>query len=94
MIENVATFDYRTQEEVLTVVKYATSVLSTSGIQIVEILSPSHLSSQLRTTVQQPQTTESADAVRKMIPLLFALLTVHILEGRATHTFSNPVEIG
>ncbi|KAJ3559315.1 hypothetical protein NM688_g422 [Phlebia brevispora] len=47
MAENFASFDYKTQEEVLTVLKYLTSVLSTTGSQIVELLSPSHLLTQL-----------------------------------------------
>ena len=47
MAENFASFDYRTQEEVLTVLKYLTSVLSTTGMQLVELVSPSHLLKQL-----------------------------------------------
>lgn len=52
MAENFAAFDYKTQEEVLTVLKYLTSVLSTSGMQLVEILSPAHLLKQLHEPVQ------------------------------------------
>lgn len=48
MAENFATFDYKTQEEVFTVIKHLTSILSTAGMQLVEILSPSNLLSQLR----------------------------------------------
>ena len=47
MAENFASFDYRTQEEVLTVLKHLTSMLSTTGMQLVEALSPSHLLKQL-----------------------------------------------
>ena len=47
MAENFAAFDYKTQEEVLTVIKYLTAVLSTTGMQIVEVFSPSHLLAQL-----------------------------------------------
>ncbi|KAI0088475.1 hypothetical protein BDY19DRAFT_165528 [Irpex rosettiformis] len=47
MAENFASFDYRTQEEVLTVLKYQTSVLSTTGMQLVEAVCPSHLLKQL-----------------------------------------------
>lgn len=54
MTENFAAFDYRTQEEVLTVIKYLTSVLSTTGMQLVESLSPSHLLSQLHGAPQLP----------------------------------------
>lgn len=54
MAENFATFDYRTQEEVLTVLKYLTSVLSTTGMQLVEAVSPSHLLKQLHEAPQVP----------------------------------------
>ena len=47
MAENFASFDYKTQEEVLTVLKYLTSILSTTGSQLVESFSPSHLLTQL-----------------------------------------------
>ena len=43
MAENFATFEYKTQEEVLTVIKFLTNILSTTGMQVLEILSPSHL---------------------------------------------------
>jgi cohesin loading factor subunit SCC2 len=48
MVENFSSFEYKTQEEVFTVIKYLTSVLSTAGMQLVEVLSPSHLLSQIR----------------------------------------------
>ena len=47
MSENFASFEYKTQEEALTVIKSLTSVLSTEGMQLMEILSPSHLLAQL-----------------------------------------------
>jgi len=47
MAENFSAFDYKTQEEVFIVIKHFTSILSTSGMQLVEILSPSHLLGQL-----------------------------------------------
>lgn len=47
MAENFAMLEYKTQEEVMTVVKYLTSFLSTTGVQILEVLSPSHLLTQL-----------------------------------------------
>jgi cohesin loading factor subunit SCC2 len=47
MAENFSAFDYKTQEEVFLVIKYLTSVLSTSGMQLVEVLSPSNLLGQL-----------------------------------------------
>ena len=48
MAENVAALEYKTQEEVLTVIKHLTAVLSTSGMQLVEHISPGHLLKQLR----------------------------------------------
>ncbi|KZP26313.1 hypothetical protein FIBSPDRAFT_1040859 [Athelia psychrophila] len=48
MAENFAAFDFKTQEEVFTVIKYLTSVLSTAGMQLVELLSPANLLNQLR----------------------------------------------
>lgn len=50
MAENFATLDYRTQEEVITVIKHLTSVLSTAGMQVIDLLSPSHLLAQLHDT--------------------------------------------
>ncbi|KXN83113.1 Protein rad9 [Leucoagaricus sp. SymC.cos] len=47
MAENFAAFDYKTQEEVITVIKFLTMVLSTTGMQLLEIVSPSHLLKQL-----------------------------------------------
>ena len=52
MAENFATFDYKTQEEVFTVIKSLTSVLSTTGMQLLEIISPSHLLATLHGTSQ------------------------------------------
>jgi hypothetical protein len=49
MAENFATFEYKTLEEVLTVIKYLTNILSTTGMQILEIVSPSHLLTHLHT---------------------------------------------
>ncbi|KAF8158512.1 hypothetical protein B0H34DRAFT_797892 [Crassisporium funariophilum] len=58
MAENFATFDYKTLEEVFTVIKYLTSVLSTTGMQLLEIISPSHLLTHLhemsRSAVAEP----------------------------------------
>ncbi|RDB15317.1 Protein rad9 [Hypsizygus marmoreus] len=47
MAENFAAFDYKTQEEVFTVIKYLTTVLSTTGVQLLETVSPAHLLSHL-----------------------------------------------
>jgi len=53
MAENFASFDYKTQEEVITVIKYLTTVLSTTGTQLLETISPSHLLAQLH-SISQP----------------------------------------
>jgi cohesin loading factor subunit SCC2 len=50
MAENFSAFDYKTQEEVFTVVKYLTTVLSTTGTQLLETISPSHLLTHLHST--------------------------------------------
>lgn len=50
MAENFAAFDYKTQEEVFTVIKYLTTVLSTTGLHLLEMLSPSHLLSNLHSS--------------------------------------------
>lgn len=47
MAENVSALDYKTQEEVLTVLRHLIKVLSTIGSQLVEAVSPSNLLSQL-----------------------------------------------
>ncbi|KAG8214779.1 hypothetical protein J3R82DRAFT_9915 [Butyriboletus roseoflavus] len=53
MAENFATLDYKTQEEILTVIKHLTSILSTSGMQLIEVVSPSNLLAQLHEPQQQ-----------------------------------------
>ncbi|EJD50599.1 hypothetical protein AURDEDRAFT_182486 [Auricularia subglabra TFB-10046 SS5] len=47
MAENLATLDYKTLEEVLTIIRHLTSVLSVAGMQLVEVISPSNLLRQL-----------------------------------------------
>ena len=47
MADNLACFEYKLQEDVLTVAKYLTSVLSTFGTQLIETVAPAHLLSQL-----------------------------------------------
>ena len=47
MADNLACFEYKVQEDVLTVAKHLTSVLSTSGAQLIETVSPAHLLTQL-----------------------------------------------
>ncbi|KAJ4497024.1 hypothetical protein C8R41DRAFT_824439 [Lentinula lateritia] len=59
MGENFAAFEYKTQEEVLTVIKFLTTVLSTTGLHILEVLSPSHLLSELHTSPLTAQSIET-----------------------------------
>ncbi|KAJ7600473.1 hypothetical protein C8J56DRAFT_910344 [Mycena floridula] len=48
MAENFSAFEYKTQEEVFTVVNHLTEILSTTGVALLETISPSHLLSHLR----------------------------------------------
>ncbi|KAF7357525.1 Sister chromatid cohesion protein [Mycena sanguinolenta] len=48
MAENFSAFEYKTQEEVVTVIKELTVVLSVDGTRLLELISPSHLLSHLR----------------------------------------------
>ncbi|KAJ6466251.1 hypothetical protein C8R45DRAFT_1021008 [Mycena sanguinolenta] len=50
MAENFSAFEYKTQEEVVTVIKELTVVLSVDGTRLLELVSPSHLLSHLRPT--------------------------------------------
>ena len=43
MAENVSAFDYKTQEETLTVIRHLTSVLSVVGMALVETIAPTTL---------------------------------------------------
>ena len=47
MADNLASFEYKLQEDVLTVTRNLTSVLSTSGAQLVETVAPAQLLTQL-----------------------------------------------
>lgn len=47
MADNLACFEYKLQEDVLTVTKHLTSLLSTSGAQLVETVAPAQLLTQL-----------------------------------------------
>ena len=69
MTENFAAFEYKTQEELLTVIKSLTSVLSTSGMQLVEILSPSHLLTQLHGPTHQTPSIPPSQNVRSDAPM-------------------------
>ncbi|KAF9457433.1 hypothetical protein BDZ94DRAFT_1326256 [Collybia nuda] len=66
MAENFSAFDYKTQEEVFTVIKYLTTVLSTTGTQLLEIISPSHLLTHLYpTTNKQSVSADAMDVVEE-----------------------------
>ena len=65
MAENFATLDYKTHEEALTVIKHLTSILSTSGMQLVEVVSPSNLLVQLHEPQQQSIPNGTHVAVRR-----------------------------
>ena len=68
MAENFAAFDYKTQEEVLLVIKSLTNVLSTAGMQCVEALSPGNLLAQLQGRPSQP--TRLAQPSPASLPIL------------------------
>jgi cohesin loading factor subunit SCC2 len=59
MAENFAAFEYKTQEEVFTVIKSLTTVLSTTGMQLLDIVSPSHLLTHLQ-AAENGQTASAA----------------------------------
>lgn len=53
MAENFSSFDYRTQEEVMTVVKTLTRELAETGALLVERIAPGNLLAQLRPSQSQ-----------------------------------------
>lgn len=70
MAENFATLDYKTQEEVLTVIKHLTSILSTSGMQLIEVVSPSNLLAQLHEPQQQSTPNGTQMVVRRTTSII------------------------
>ena len=68
MAENFAAFDYKTQEEVLLVVKSLTNVLSTAGMQCIEALSPGYLLAQLQAPIGQRPLRTQADGTEAPVP--------------------------
>ena len=68
MAENFAAFDYKTQEEVLLVVKSLTNVLSTAGMQCIEALSPGYLLAQLQAPIGQQPLRAQADGTEASVP--------------------------
>jgi len=78
MAENFAAFEYKTQEEVITVIKDLTVVLSVDGTRLLEIISPSHLLSHLRDSVGAPpmDVDGQADAAPDRRPLMRASVII------------------
>jgi cohesin loading factor subunit SCC2 len=74
MAENFAAFDYKTQEEVLLVIRSLTNVLSTAGMQCVEALSPRNLLAQLQarpsqiTRLAQPESSAACEPSESGLP--------------------------
>ncbi|KAF8133417.1 hypothetical protein EV363DRAFT_1470656 [Boletus edulis] len=68
MAENFAILDYKTQEEAFTVIKHLTSILSTSGMQLIEVVSPSNLLAQLHEPQQQSTPNPNDTHVTNPIP--------------------------
>jgi cohesin loading factor subunit SCC2 len=79
MAENFSALDYKTQEEVHTVIQHLTSVLSTAGMQLVEFLSPSHLLAQLG----GPAETRPGPSVAVVCPL--RLFSTHLINRNPGH---------
>ncbi|KAE9388872.1 hypothetical protein BT96DRAFT_1003780 [Gymnopus androsaceus JB14] len=63
MAENFSAFDYKTQEEVIMVIKFLTMVLSTTGSHLLEVLSPSHLLSNLHSLSGSQTETNQGDSM-------------------------------
>ncbi|KAK0188221.1 hypothetical protein F5146DRAFT_1062556 [Armillaria mellea] len=94
MAENFASFDYKTQEEVFIVVKTLTTVLSTNGTQVLEIVSPSHLLSHMKQPSEVSETAMNVDPVegcptvdiaRDRIPLMRSTLIIGMVMLLKTH---------
>lgn len=60
MAENFASFDYRSQEEVLTVLKVLTRELAETGAQLLERIAPGNLLAQLKPSQKQDSNTMPA----------------------------------
>ncbi|KAF7297577.1 Sister chromatid cohesion protein [Mycena kentingensis (nom. inval.)] len=78
MAENFASLDYKTQEEVITVIKDLTTVLSVEGMRVLEIVSPGHLVAQLRSTEMEVDADAAEDAVDRR-PFMRATVVICII---------------
>lgn len=85
MAENFATLDYKTQEEALTVIKHLTSILSTSGMQLIEVVSPSNLLVQLHEPQQQPTPNGTHVVVRQTTGFSAVTHQIHRIRHRSPH---------
>ncbi|KIJ54752.1 hypothetical protein M422DRAFT_775001 [Sphaerobolus stellatus SS14] len=65
LAENVSAFDYKTQEEVLTVIRHLTSVLSVVGMALIETVAPTTLGDNL-VEMAPPPSTPAQPAVPNM----------------------------
>lgn len=82
MAENFSAFDYKTQEEVFTVIKYLTTVLSTTGTQLLETISPSHLLTHLHNAPNPTPVLPDSSTVRS-ISNYACLLKSHLTQQDA-----------
>ncbi|KAK2465765.1 hypothetical protein APHAL10511_002309 [Amanita phalloides] len=83
MAENFATLEYKTQEEVLTVIKHLTAILSTAGMHVLELVSPSHLLAQLRSPTKPNSQNDStkSDNSPKLDETKIPLMRTSVIVG-------------
>ena len=77
MADNLACFEYKVQEDVLTVAKHLTSVLSTSGAQLIETVSPAHLLAQLHGDEGENQ--EQVAVSEGMLPSMRSSIVISVV---------------
>ncbi|KAG8832210.1 Sister chromatid cohesion protein 2 [Serendipita sp. 399] len=90
IVENLSALEYKTQEEILGVIRYAVNVLSVAGMQMMEILSPSDLMRQLGDfTGQQNTSTSELLSIPSMLSFGRRLDLAHIhIQARTFEPFS------
>ncbi|KAJ7644375.1 hypothetical protein FB45DRAFT_897682 [Roridomyces roridus] len=81
MAENFASFDYKTQEEVITVIKDLTVVLSTDGTRLLEAISPSHLLSHLRGPAPESMDVDEVPPAAEVGPDMCPLMRASVIIG-------------
>jgi cohesin loading factor subunit SCC2 len=72
--ENICAFEYKSQEELFTIIKHLTAVLSTFGMQLVDIVSPADLLAQLHGST----TAMEVDQVRELCLRRHMHFLIHI----------------